>query len=59
MNILILGATGMLGNAMIRILSENADWGPESGRDFIYAIAAGLCTSPVVSQLPGSRRTGV
>ncbi|MBK7023711.1 MAG: SDR family oxidoreductase [Sulfuritalea sp.] len=26
MKILILGATGMLGNAMIRILSENADW---------------------------------
>jgi dTDP-4-dehydrorhamnose reductase len=26
MKVLILGATGMLGNAMIRILSENADW---------------------------------
>ena len=26
MRILILGASGMLGNAMIRVLSENADW---------------------------------
>lgn len=26
MRVLVLGATGMLGNAMIRILSENADW---------------------------------
>lgn len=26
MRILVLGASGMLGNAMVRVLSENADW---------------------------------
>lgn len=26
MNILVLGATGMIGNTMLRVLSENSDW---------------------------------
>lgn len=57
MRILVLGASGMLGNAMIRVLSEKADWqvhgtvrSESSKRFFRDDIAKKLCSGVDVEQ---------
>ncbi|WP_167631299.1 dTDP-4-dehydrorhamnose reductase family protein [Mariprofundus ferrooxydans] len=53
MNILILGASGMLGNAMIRVLSEHTDWHvygtarSEAAKRYFHADIAELIISGV------------
>lgn len=60
MRILVLGASGMLGNAMVRVLSEKADWQvqgtvrSEGARRFFAAEIAGRLLSGVDVEQPDS-----